>query len=164
MGGQEDYQRIMLQQQQNQAIRAMASGSPGFNQQMMGGAAGQAQQHQLAAQMQQQQHQQQQQQAYRMSPPSTAATPFSGGMGGGVAGGMNAPSPTGGQSWGTNPQVSGGGGYPFAPSPAGSDQRHMSGTPGPPQQQQQQQHQVQMVATGQNTSPTDMFDFLNWNG
>lgn len=137
--GQDEYQRMMQQQQQQQAVRAMSSQSAGFNQQMSG----------MGQQMAQMQ-------GYGMSPPSsTSGTPFGGGGGGGIS----APSPTsgGGQNWGTPAQ----GGYPFAPSPAGSDHaRHMSATP-------VSQQQTQM--TPQSSPPADPmlsgdFDLFNWNG
>ncbi|KAF9563308.1 hypothetical protein CPC08DRAFT_706015 [Agrocybe pediades] len=106
---QEDYQRMLMQQQQGQAMRAMASQSPAFNQQMMNA----AQQQMLAAQ------QQQAGGSFSMSPPPTA------------------PSPTNSQqNWGTPAQSAGagGGGYGFGQSPVGSDTRHLSATPAPQQQ------------------------------
>jgi len=165
--GQDDYQRILFQQQQ-QAIRAMSTASPAFNQQMMRNS---PPHQQLAAQMQHQQHQQQQhqqqqhqqqqhqqqqhqqqqhqQQAYGMSGPSASAPNF----GGGVTGGMNASSPTSSQNWSTPSH----GGYPFSPP---SDQRHMTATPVP----QQPHHQTQMAT--QSSSPQDpsLYDLFTWNG
>ncbi|KAF9523459.1 hypothetical protein CPB83DRAFT_689479 [Crepidotus variabilis] len=135
--GQEDYQRMLLQQQQSQ-MRQMASASPGsFNPQMMN--AGPSQQQLAAAQMQQQQ-----QQGYGMSPGS-AVSQFGGG-------GMTAPSPTNSQNWGTPS------GYPFTGS-GGNDQRHMSGTPAPGQQQSQMTAQTSPT----DSLPNDL-DLFNWNG
>jgi len=148
--GQDDYQRILFQQQQ-QAIRSMSTASPAFNQQMMRNS---PPHQQLAAQMQHQQHQQQQhqqqhqQQAYGMSGFSASAPNF-----GGVTGGMNASSPTSSQNWSTPSH----GGYPFSPP---SDQRHMTATPVP----QQPHHQTQMAP--QSSSPQDpsLYDLFTWNG
>ena len=146
---QEDYQRMLQQQQHGQAVRAMSSQSPAFNQQMMGS----QQQAQMLAH-QQLQHQQQQQQggsSYGMSPPPSAT-------GAQFGGGVSAPSPTNSQSWGT-PAV--GSGYPFAPSPATSDHpRHMSATPAP-QQQRQGTPQNTPPAADQNI-PNDFDLFTNW--
>lgn len=148
---QEDYQRMLQKQQHGQAVRAISSQSPAFNQQMMGT----QQQAQILAHQQLQHQQQLQQQhqggsSYGLSPPPSATRAQFGG-------GVSAPSPINSQSWGT-PAV--GSGYPFAPSPATSDHpRHMSATPAPQQQPQ---------GTPQNTPPADQnipndFDlFTNW--
>ncbi|KAF8171843.1 hypothetical protein BJ912DRAFT_116583 [Pholiota molesta] len=149
---QEDYQRMLLQQQHGQAVRAMSSQSPAFNQQMMGS----QQQAQMLAQQQQMQQQQQQQQ--HLQGGSNFGMSSSGNASGGpFVGGISAPSPTNSQNWNTPSQ----GGYPFAPSPSASDHpRHMSATPAP----QQQQPQI----TPQNTPPADQiisneFELFNWN-
>lgn len=99
--GQEDYQRMLAQQQQGQMRQVSSSSPANFNPQMMGGGPSQ----QLAAQMHQQ--------GFSMSPQSSQ-------FGGGV-GGMTSASPTNGQqNWGTSQ-----GAYPFT----GNDQRQMSVTP-----------------------------------
>jgi len=142
--GQEEYQRMMLQQQHGQAVRAMASQSPAFNQhqQMMAAGGGGASSN----------WSQQGGPNYGMSPSDNAS-----GFGGGGGPGPGAPSPTNhGQSWSTATH----GGYPFAPSPSASDHvRNMSATPAPQQQNQ---------ATTHDSPPTDQmipsdFDLFNWN-
>ena len=139
--GQEEYQRMMLQQQHGQAVRAMSSQSPAFNQhqQMMagGGGGGSSWSQQGGSN-------------YGMSPSDNAP-----GFGGG--GGLGVPSPTNnGQSWNTVAQ----GGYPFAPSPSAGDQvRNMSATPAPPQQNQGTTHDS--PSADQNI--TGEFDLFNWN-
>ena len=138
---QEDYQRMMMQQQQGQAqgVRAMAQ-SPAFGQQQGWG------QQQQQERQQQQQQQLQQQQQFGMSPPGSA---------------VGAPSPPNSQNWN-------GGQYPFSSSsPVGGGGggigemqqiRHLSATPAPQQQQRQM--------TPQNTTspPTaeNEADWFNW--
>ena len=134
---------MMLQQQHGQAVRAMASQSPAFNQQqMMGGGGGGGSSN----------WSQQGGSNYGMSPPDN----MSGFGGGGGPGGV--PSPTNnGQSWNTAAQ----GGYPFAPSPSASDHvRNMSATPGP--QQQQNQVTTHDSPPGEQIMPSE-FDLFNWN-
>lgn len=99
--GAEEYQRIMLQQQHGQAVRAMSSQSPAFNQhqQMMaGGGGGSSNWSQQGGGSN-----------YGMSSSDNAS-----GFGGG--GDVGVP-PNNGQSWNTATQ----GGYPFAPSPSASE-------------------------------------------
>ncbi|KAF5371942.1 hypothetical protein D9615_008087 [Tricholomella constricta] len=177
--GQEDYQRLMQQQQaqQMQGQRAMSAGSPVYGnpqqqqQQMAGGGwQGSHGQHQ-GMQMglgQQQQQGPSSSSSYGMSSPGSAGAhggPYGGGGGG------NAPSPSSSQSW--TPSH---GNYPFAPSPgagaAGAHQsdhnmqmqqqlRHMSGTPGP---QQQQQMQPQNASPAMEQPMSSDFDLFNWGG
>jgi hypothetical protein len=142
--GQEEYQRMMLQQQHGQAVRAMSSQSPTFNQhqQMMaGGGGGSSNWPQQGGGSN-----------YGMSSSSDNPSGF------GTGGGPGVPSPTNnGQSWNTATQ----GGYPFAPSPSASDHvRNMSATPAPQQQQNQ--------GTTHDSPPADQnitgeFDLFNWN-
>jgi hypothetical protein len=135
--GQEDYQRLMAQQQA-QASRAMAARSPVYSQHQ--------QQQQIPSGWQQQGMQINPSSSYGMSPPPSAG-PYGGG-----------PSPSNNQNWSQQGQ----GGYPFASSPGSGHQpdhmqqiRHMSGTPGPQQQMQPQ-----------NTSPpaeqSNEFDIFSW--
>ena len=142
--GQEEYQRMMLQQQHGQAVRAMSSQSPTFNQhqQMMagggGGGSGSSNWSQQGGGPN-----------YGMSSADNAS-------GFGTGGGLGIPSPTNnGQSWNTAAQ----GGYPFAPSPASDHVRNMSATPVP--QQQNQGTTQDSPSADQNL--TSEFDLFNWN-
>ena len=140
--GQEEYQRMMLQQQHGQAVRAMSSQSPTFNQhqQMMagGGGGGSSNWSQQGGSSN-----------YGMSSADNTS-------GFGTGGGPGIPSPTNnGQSWNTATQ----GGYPFAPSPASDHVRNMSATPAPQQQNQGATHDSPSVE--QNI--TSEFDLFNWN-
>ena len=138
--GQEEYQRMMLQQQHGQAVRAMSSQSPTFNQhqQMMPGGGGGSSSN----------WSQQGGSNYGMSSDNTS--------GFGTGGGPGVPSPTNnGQSWNTATQ----GGYSFAPSPASDHVRNMSATPAPQQQNQGSTHES--PTTDQNL--TSEFDLFNWN-
>ena len=138
--GQEEYQRMMLQQQHGQAVRAMSSQSPTFNQhqQMMpGGGGGSSNWSQQGGGSN-----------YGMSSDNTS--------GFGTGGGPGVPSPTNnGQSWNTATQ----GGYPFAPSPASDHVRNMSATPAPQQQNPGTTHDS--PSADQNL--TSEFDLFNWN-
>ena len=140
--GQEEYQRMMLQQQHGQAVRAMSSQSPTFNQhqQMMagGGGGGSSNWSQQGGGSN-----------YGMSSADNTS-------GFGTGGGPGLPSPTNnGQSWNTATQ----GGYPFAPSPASDHVRNMSATPAPQQQNQGTAHDS---PTG-DQNLTSEFDLFNWN-
>lgn len=132
---------MMLQQQHGQAVRAMSSQSPAFNQhqQMMASGGGGSSWSQQGGSN------------YGMSSSDNAS-----GFGGG--GGLGVPSPTNnGQSWNTVAQ----GGYPFVPSPSAGDQvRNMSATPAPPQQQNQGTTHDSPSA---DQNITGEFDLFNWN-
>jgi hypothetical protein len=139
--GQEEYQRMMLQQQHGQAVRAMSSQSPTFNQhqQMMAGAGGGGSSSNWS--------QQGGSSNYGMSPADNTS-------GFGTGGGI--PSPTNnGQSWNTATQ----GGYPFAPSPASDHVRNMSATPAP----QQQNQGLTRDSPSADQNLTSEFDLFNWN-
>jgi len=140
--GQEEYQRMMLQQQHGQAVRAMASQSPAFNQhqQMMAsGGGGSSNWFQQGG-----------------SNYGMLASDNTSGFGGGGPG-PGVPSPTNnGSSWNTATQ----GGYPFAPSPSASDHvRNMSATPAPQQQNQGTTHDS---PSADQIIPSE-FDLFNWN-
>jgi hypothetical protein len=140
--GQEEYQRMMLQQQHGQAVRAMSSQSPAFNQHqqmMVGGGGGSSNWSQQGGGSN-----------YGMSSSDNTS-----GFG---SGGLGVPSPTNnGQSWNAATQ----GGYPFAPSPSASDHvRNMSGTPVPAQQQNQGSTHDSPSADQNITSE---FDLFSWN-
>ena len=138
--GQEEYQRMMLQQQHGQAVRAMSSQSPTFNQhqQMMpGGGGGSSNWSQQGGSN------------YGMSSADNTS-------GFGTGSGPGVPSPTNnGQSWNTATQ----GGYPFAPSPASDHVRNLSATPAPQQQAQGTTHD----SPSGDQNLTSEFDLFNWN-
>ena len=135
---QDDYQRMMMQQQQGQAqaVRAMAQ-SPAFGQQQGWG--------QQQQQERQQQQQLQQQQQFGMSPPGSA---------------VGAPSPPNSQNWN-------GAQYPFSSSsPVGGGGggigemqqiRHLSATPAPQQQRQMTPQNTTSPPTAENEA-----DWFNW--
>jgi hypothetical protein len=133
---QEDYQRIMMQQQQGQAqaVRAMTQ-SPAFGQQGWG--------QQQQQQERQQQQQLQQQQRFGMSPPGSA---------------VGAPSPPNSHNWN-------GAQYPFSSSsPVGGGGigemqqiRHLSATPAPQQQRQMTPQNTTSPPTAENEA-----DWFNW--
>lgn len=134
---------MMLQQQHGQAVRAMSSQSPTFNQhqQMMagggGGGAGSSNWSQQGGSN------------YGMSSADNSS-------GFGTGGGPGVPSPTNnGQSWNTATQ----GVYPFAPSPASDHVRNMSATPAPQQQNQGTTHD----SPSADQHLTSEFDLFNWN-
>ena len=143
--GQEEYQRMMLQQQHGQAVRTMASQSPAFNQhqQMMAGGGGGSSN-----------WSQQGGSNYGMSSSENLSGFGGGGGGGGGRPGIPSPTNNGGQSWNTVTQ----GGYPFAPSPSAGDHvRNMSATPAPQQQNQHDSPSADQII------PSEFDLFNNWN-